>query len=597
MQVVEYPKYQLTSKVIPNKEDGEYSFEVLGFLFSHEALRREFDRGKRAFQNLHMNSDKWKTEAVVEWLDDFLMPMLHVHHYVEDNIIFPFYLALGMAPPERQAEDHIALIGRMNKLQALTRQLVHVTMNSKVGSLENDSKRDSLVNRTRKEYTELVDQCEEHLAEEESFWPPILKRYGLANWMKVERMIHRHTSSFGDSNAGDAYRNTICSICYSMGIMIGKDSMATNPKKEIDIQGNPFLPWAGIGLQTHYVNTRPFPVRKIKIKGWNSRYLQFRQLINSVAVDGKDPSSSTWVMKKNKDGKYVEKYHKPFTPILLFFFISLIFCLACLPFFAAVSNPLRNMKFLHIKVINYDIGGPVGTAFINFLKGVEASSDEIPTFHFESNTGVSLETYQDRVLDGEAWALLAVHPTASTDLAAAAANGCATSASYNPKNSITFSWDEGRNGIVASPYIGGFARGILGQFGVRFASTFLASQPSQNVADCIAAGHSNLLVNPVGYTEDNMTPTSVSFVVSNAGITVGNILMAVFGALFILNATYAATAALAEDYSPVGKVCLKAFTMALVGFGVAICYATASEFLFVCFFLFFYFHNRLFFLQ
>jgi hypothetical protein len=75
-----------------------------------------------------------------------------------------------------------------------------------------------------------------------------------------------------------------------------------------------------------------------------------------------------------------------------------------------------------------------------------------------------------------------------------------------------------------------------------------------------------------------MTPASVSFVVTNIGLTVGNILMAVFGSMFIVLATYNATSALVEDYGPVGKVSLRAFTMALAGFGCAICYATASEY-------------------
>ncbi len=74
-----------------------------------------------------------------------------------------------------------------------------------------------------------------------------------------------------------------------------------------------------------------------------------------------------------------------------------------------------------------------------------------------------------------------------------------------------------------------------------------------------------------------MTPVATSYVVTNIGITVGNILMAVFGAMFILNATYNGTVALVEDYSPVGKVVLRAFTMAFIGFGMAACYATASK--------------------
>jgi hemerythrin len=584
MQAVQYSKLGLTSKVIPANPNGEYPYEVLGFVLPHEALRREFDRGRKAFRNIDVSSEKWKIEALVEWLDDFFIPFLHVHHYVEDNIIFPFYFALGIVAPERQAEDHVSLIGRMNKLQSLARQLLHVTHNSK-----ESAKMKTLEEKVRKEFLDLVSHCEDHFNEEEEYWPPILKKYGRENWTKVERMIFQYTTSFGDSNAGDAYRNTICSICFAMGIMIGKDSIATNPRKEVDSEGNEVLPWAGTAIQQHYIDTRPFFIRKVKMKAWNQRYLQFRQLICSIGQSecdehGNVKTSSGWVSKKNKDGKYVDRYHKPFTPIILFVMITAMFCLAAIPFFAAVSNPLRNLKYLHIKVVNYDVG-PVGHAFDHFLEAVESSSNKIPTFRYEKDTSIGFDTYRRRVLDGEAWALLSVNPGASSALAAAFANGCQNAGSYNPADAITFSWDEGRNNQVATPYIGGFTKGILGKFATKFAANYISSLSQTDISDCIANGQSQLLVSPITFTEDNMTPVSVSYVVSSAGITVGNILMAVFGAMFILNATYGATAALAEDYSPKGKVILRLFTMALVGFGVSIAYATVSKFSFSFFLL------------
>lgn len=319
MQAVQYPKLALTSKTIPTNPNGEYTWECLGFVIPHEALRREFDRGRKAFRNIDVSGEKWRIEALVEWLDDFFIPLLHVHHYVEDNIVFPFYFALGIVAPERQAEDHVSLIGRMNKLQSLARQLVHVTHSARAS--EDPSKMKVLEEKVRKEYLDLVSHCEHHFAEEEEYWPPILKKYGRENWTKVERMIFQYTLSFGDSNSGDAYRNTICSICYAMGIMIGKDSFATNTKKELDSEGNEMLPWAGTALQEYYISTRPFFIRKVKIKAWNQRYLQYRQLICSIGQSGTDENgnakSSGWATKKNKEGKYVDGYHKPFTPIII----------------------------------------------------------------------------------------------------------------------------------------------------------------------------------------------------------------------------------------------------------------------------------------
>jgi hypothetical protein len=104
----------------------------------------------------------------------FLIPQLHCHHYLEDNIIFPFYFALGIVPPERQAEDHISLIGRMNKLQSLARQLVHYghyrkSSNELIRSYED---------RVKKHFLDMIEHFERHFSEEEEFWPELLKKYG-----------------------------------------------------------------------------------------------------------------------------------------------------------------------------------------------------------------------------------------------------------------------------------------------------------------------------------------------------------------------------------------------------------------------------------
>jgi hypothetical protein len=181
-----YPKTALTSEVIPTSPDGTYPYDVLGFLIPHEMLRREFQRGSLALQHLNCSSSKakWQCDAFVEWLDDFLIPLLHGHHYVEDNIIFPFYFALGVIAPERQAEDHVSLIGRMNKLQSLNRQLCHFMHHAHLGHTTNginsvdQDKALLLEGKVKKEFKEMISHFQRHFAEEEEFWPELLRKYG-----------------------------------------------------------------------------------------------------------------------------------------------------------------------------------------------------------------------------------------------------------------------------------------------------------------------------------------------------------------------------------------------------------------------------------
>jgi hypothetical protein len=184
MYATAYPKTALTSVVIPSSPDGTYTYDVLGFLIPHEMLRREFQRGSAALEHLNCASSKakWQCDAFVEWLDDFLIPLLHGHHYVEDNIIFPFYFALGVIAPERQAEDHVSLIGRMNKLQSLTRQLCHFMHHAHLGSnvIDSDDQERALVleGKVKSEFKDMISHFQRHFAEEEEFWPELLRKYG-----------------------------------------------------------------------------------------------------------------------------------------------------------------------------------------------------------------------------------------------------------------------------------------------------------------------------------------------------------------------------------------------------------------------------------
>ena len=181
MEARSYPKLALTSKAITLQADGLYSFDRLGFLVPHEALRREFQRGRKALDAMNSSSFPWHAYVFQEWLDDFLIPILQAHHYIEDHIVFTFYFELGVISPDRQSEDHISLIGRMNKLQSLTRKLVHIVKATEIdqdgveGHQKDIQAAESLV---KKEFIDMIIHFEQHFQEEEEYWPEILNKYG-----------------------------------------------------------------------------------------------------------------------------------------------------------------------------------------------------------------------------------------------------------------------------------------------------------------------------------------------------------------------------------------------------------------------------------
>ena len=115
---------ELTSTVIAKDDNGSYPFHVIGFLIPHEMLRREMRRAELALQELDSIRLPWKAKAFKEWIVDFFVPLMHTHHYIEDNIIFPFYLSLNCVTPDRHSDDHITLFGRLNRVKLTVEKLV-----------------------------------------------------------------------------------------------------------------------------------------------------------------------------------------------------------------------------------------------------------------------------------------------------------------------------------------------------------------------------------------------------------------------------------------------------------------------------------------
>lgn len=207
MEVSDKLPLELTSTVVHPTSDGSYPFHVIGFLIPHEMLRRELTRVELILQHGLKDTyhHPWKVIALKEWVFDFFLPLLSTHHYVEDNIIFPFYLSLNVIVPERHSEDHLALLSRMNRVKMAIEGLMglvrgeekHKEAASLDGSTHSKQSTDSqmseleperiakllrLVHKqeqlVKEEFLNFADNIRSHFSEEEVFWPALLEQCG-----------------------------------------------------------------------------------------------------------------------------------------------------------------------------------------------------------------------------------------------------------------------------------------------------------------------------------------------------------------------------------------------------------------------------------
>lgn len=162
----------LTSTTVQPSPDGTYTYDLLGFLIPHETIRREAARGEEALRSFDCQSSPWKAAFFHEWIIDFFVPLLRTHHTIEDSITLPYYLSLNVLAPERQTEDHVELTNRENKLKSACAALVKACQTA---DMELVKEKESLV---KVRYHELVDKMLEHFAEEEEFWPHLLRQCG-----------------------------------------------------------------------------------------------------------------------------------------------------------------------------------------------------------------------------------------------------------------------------------------------------------------------------------------------------------------------------------------------------------------------------------
>jgi hypothetical protein len=275
-----------------------------------------------------------------------------------------------------------------------------------------------------------------------------------------------------------------------------------------------------------------------------------------------------------------------FTTVLI---ICGIYCIAIGPYLGVNANPIRNLPDMRILIVNRDSEHSIGRQFDALLRNLtQNSKSSIPFFSYISATIANdvidhnQQYYEDMVLQSpweqdNLWAMITVASNVTTLIHSTFTNGCTTM--YSPKDILSFAWDEARNPSVAQTYIRSFiVQEILQPFMMKIANEVISNLSSTKLQQCIENGHAQLCIRPIDYTEHNLTPTVISSV-GLAGITVGNIWIAIFSAsiaTFYIN-FYFTPVYLEDKQHPWERIGLRMGTIGLIAFGIAMSTATYSK--------------------
>jgi hypothetical protein len=266
MSIAQLP-IKLTSSAIHPTEDGYYSYDVISFIFPHEPLRRELERGKHAFEKLSQKVLVWKLKYLQTWLTTFLIPIISDHHDSEEKIFAPFYIRLGVEIPENIKGGHVRLVELLMKLE---KKMSEIMQNC-------EDQKEVNVAEISDIYMTMYHHMLEHLQEEEAFWPDAIRSKGEEEYRKVHALVHKDAKQ---QKSGQLF---LMSVLDSMGY-----EFPGFPHRANDTR------WCGDRLlQELIINKIPFFVRSWVFPGINRKYQYYKSMINAVIHSENDESHPT----------------------------------------------------------------------------------------------------------------------------------------------------------------------------------------------------------------------------------------------------------------------------------------------------------------
>lgn len=256
-------RIELTSTAIPQSTDGYYSWDKISFLFPHEPIRREILRGKIALENCNLTLHPWKLKYLSKWLVEFLLPMIHDHHEAEDLYIHPEYIQKkGVVLPKEIEGAHEALDTILKNLENIVIEL-------------NNSYQEEKFQELKRLYEDFQKGFLKHLADEETFWPPILLETGESFFNEVNTIMHEKTKQQKSAKL------FIMSVFDAMGYEFD----INQPTHHLQYDTR----WCNEQLLNEkIINKIPYFVRSWIFSPMNTKYQFYKRLIFAVAYGNED---------------------------------------------------------------------------------------------------------------------------------------------------------------------------------------------------------------------------------------------------------------------------------------------------------------------
>jgi hemerythrin-like domain-containing protein len=200
-------------------------------------------------------NDIWKLKNWIRFWKIAFQPFVHEHHDNEELIFFPAFIdrAKDEVPKDRMAKDHKQLIELMNQIDSDIEEFEKKFIGNYFGNTESTEFKE-ILGKIETHLVNLSDHMNEHLAEEEKIFPPIMQKYSTE--AEIQAVIQR-----------------IVKRSHPIDIVFG-------------LIAEPIPLWSTPEVYQKFLHELPFVVRKIALKIWIPRYQKFkRETLGSLDFD------------------------------------------------------------------------------------------------------------------------------------------------------------------------------------------------------------------------------------------------------------------------------------------------------------------------
>jgi hypothetical protein len=182
-------------------------------MFPHNGIRFLMDELLDAVRNMDPCLN-WKWENLNIWYDEYFYPMVQQHHDAEENIYFPWIQAalakVGM--PADQREQHPLPIKALDVISDLI----------KAGMQADDLQKSSMQTNLCQVVEQMVDEMEQHLAEQEKIIPRLIKKAGCTRAEQEAVVMETIQSLTFNSN-----RITLPTMVHALKLSSGSEKAAS----------------------------------------------------------------------------------------------------------------------------------------------------------------------------------------------------------------------------------------------------------------------------------------------------------------------------------------------------------------------------------